>query len=225
MATKTILLKPPPSLDKLTGHRSLLLGEPNTGKTLFTLRFVEFLLRSQLYTPRDISILDFAPPRTPFIRLGAVSIGGTFRELLQDTSLFPPSSMKLLGRVHWVGQEYETNTGAPIPVIQTPRRSATNIRAVLQACCANFTATSPQLQYFITHITPVLVINDIGIYLHAGSLRTLRQAIDASEIALLNAYYGQSLRQDFGANISWREHVVLQLLTYRLDAYYALDFK
>ena len=40
------------------GHRTLLYGETNTGKTYYTAKFVQYLLEIKKINPKDISILE-----------------------------------------------------------------------------------------------------------------------------------------------------------------------
>ena len=49
------------NFDDCIGRQTFLYGETNTGKTYFTAKFIDFLLDSNLFAPKEISILDFAP--------------------------------------------------------------------------------------------------------------------------------------------------------------------
>ncbi len=126
--------------------------------------------------------------------------------------------------IHWV--DHEANKFHPhiIPKILTPRYSARSAQDVLNACCTNFAATQKQLIYFSRNPTKVLLINDIGIYLHLGGLRLLKKVLTVTETAILNAYYGQTLLADYGSNITRREEIMLLLLSKSLDIYFCKRF-
>ncbi len=51
------------SYQELIGHQTFLYGETNTKKTYYTAKFVQFLIESKHIDPKEISILDFAPPQ------------------------------------------------------------------------------------------------------------------------------------------------------------------
>ena len=209
-----------PRLESLLGRQTLLLGEINSGKTVFSFLFLQYLLQSYVYRPCEISVLDFGPPR---LNTGSTSIGGTFQELL-DSTLHLDDVAPSLSQVHWVAQESLEGSLQSSPVILAPRYSSKTSQSVLQACCQNFKATFRQVKHFLNHPTPALIINDIGIYLHVGGLNLLKKAIGASQTTLLNAYYGRSLVQDYGSNISRREQIVLQLLMKHMNTYLCTDF-
>jgi hypothetical protein len=53
--------------------------------------------------------------------------------------------------------------------------------------------------------TSVLIINDISIYLHIGSIVLLLTAINNSPTFFGNSYYGSSIKRDFANLFSRRE--------------------
>ncbi len=212
-----LLKKNPPRLEALVGRNTLLLGETNSGKTRFTFNFLCHLLEQKLCDPSEISVLEFAPTR---VQEGQISIGGTLREILHESKLLSSSFRRLMDSVHWVDHDANKFHPHTIPKILTPRYSARSAQEVLSACCANFAATQKQLLYFARNPTKVLLINDVGIYLHLGGLRLLKKTLAVSQTALVNAYYGTTLLKDWDSYISRREKIMLSLLSKFLDSYF-----
>jgi len=208
--------KNPPHLEELVGRKTLLLGETNSGKTRFTFNFVCSILQSKKCDPGDISILDFAPSR---VKMRNLVIGGTLWEILQESNNLPASLVKLLTSLRWTERESPPSGAHTSPKILTPRFSAKSAQDVLNACCDNFVVTQKQLQYNLLHPTKVLIVNDVGIYLHLGGLHLLKKVLAFPQTALLNAYYGTTLLEDRGSYISRREEIMLSLLARSLDMY------
>ncbi len=208
--------KKPPRIENLVGHKSLVLGETNSGKTRFTFDFLCYLLEQESFPPNDISILEFAPPR---IQTGRTVIGGTLREVMQEYKSFSNEFRKTVNSIHWVEQESAAPNTSTTPRILAPRYSAHSTQEVLKACFANFTATEKQLLYFSHNPTKVIIINDVGIYLHLGGLSLLKNVLALAGTALFNAYYGITFLNDWGSNISRREQIMLELLSRSLNTY------
>ncbi len=211
------LKKDPPRLEDLVGHKTLLLGETNSGKTRFTYDFLYYLLEKKPYDLGEISILEFAPTR---VQDGQKVLGGTLRELLLESKLSSSSFWKLMESVHWADHDANKFHPHAIPKILTPRYSARSTQDVLKACCVNFASTEKQLQYFSRNPTKVIIINDVGIYLHLGGFALLKKVLKETETALLNAYYGTTLLKDWDSYISRREKIMLSLLSKFLDSYF-----
>ena len=205
-----------PSFDGIAKQKTLLLGDVNSGKTRFTFNFLCYLLNKKLCDPPEISILEFGPNR---VQDRQRTIGGTLQECFHESNENILSLGRLINAVHWVDKEINKFQPHTTQKILTPRHSARSTQDVLVACCSNFTATQKQLLYFTHNPTKVLIINDVGIYLHLGSLSLLKKALALCKIALLNAYYGQSLLEDYGSYISRREKIMLLLLSRYLDTY------
>ncbi len=210
------LKKNPPCIEQLAGRKTLLLGETNTGKTRFTFNFLCHLLEEHSFKPTEISVLEFAPTR---VQKGHIVIGGTLRDLLQESTPLTPSFMKLINSVHWIQRESSDPCTVTPAKILTPRYSAKSSQDVLNACCVNFSATQKQLFFYIQNPTKVLIINDVGIYLHLGGLPLLKKTLRLSQTCLFNAYLGRNLLDDKGSYISRREEIMLLLLSYALDTY------
>jgi hypothetical protein len=179
------------------GHHTLLYGETNTKKTYFTSKFIQFLLESKNVYPRDICILDFAPPLS---KINNIKIGGK----IQD---FYKGSNKCKNIVH---------KGEIIP----PRLKANNEKAVYQNACENYRKTTKMLNQFCGDPTSILIINDISIYLHIGSKITLMNAIEKSTTFFGNSYYGSSIKSDFATFLNVREKRLVKYLIKKMDYSY-----
>lgn len=104
-----------------------------------------------------------------------------------------------------------------------PRSSSTTQMEVYQNCVKNyqiinkdFRTVIQQLNHSQIHDT-VLIINDFSIFLHLGSHIPLLKILKSHLTVFVNAYYGQKLADDFGSQISWREKVLVQLLSRHFD--------
>jgi hypothetical protein len=206
-----------PPFSELIGQRTLLLGEPSTGKTTYSFQFLCFLLIRENVIPSEISVIDFAPPR---ISIGHYSIGGTFREIFLNLSGETRIPTTLLKGVRWLDQKYMEITKANVPnQFAMPRHDASSAEDVLKACCDNYKIAAKQLLNFLDYPTDYLIINDLGIFLHVGGFALLKRALFCTRTALLNAYFGRTLMQDCGSNISSREKRLLQLLSKTLSTF------
>lgn len=164
------------------GQYSLLYGETNTKKTKYTSKFVQFLLESKKISPKEITILDFAPNLT---RVRNLKIGGKIRDCYENSAKCRNISFK----------------GEIIP----PRLNSSNKIELYRYAYKNFKKTSKMLNSFNEEPTSILIINDISIYLHMGSLKLLLKAINNSSTFFGNSYYGSSIRKDFANLFSRRE--------------------
>jgi hypothetical protein len=167
---------------KHIGHSTLLYGDTNTKKTIQTSKFVQFLLESKKIPSKEISILDFAPNLT---KVRNLKIGGKIRDYYEDSAKCRNISFR----------------GDIIP----PRLNSRNKTELYQNACENFKKTSKILKSFNEQQTSILIINDISIYLHMGSLDLLLKAINNSSTFFGNSYYGSSIKKEFATLFSRRE--------------------
>jgi hypothetical protein len=186
--------------NKLLGRSTLLYGEANTKKTLLTSKFVQFLLESKNIPPKDITILDFAPNLIMFKNL---KIGGKVRDFY-----------KLSSRCR-----YPLIKGEIIP----PRLNSKNKKELYTFACDNFRKTFEILNLFIEKSTPLLIINDISIYLQIGSINLILKAISISNTFLGNSYYGSSIKSDYSSLFSLREKQKVESLIKQVDKSYSTD--
>lgn len=183
--------------ERLRGLHTLIYGETNTKKTFYTATFIQFLLESKIVSPKDISILDFAPP---FTKINNLKIGGKIRDYYEGSG----KCRNLL---------FE---GDIVP----PRLRSTNKSELYQNICDNFKKTSKILQIYTENPTEVLIINDISIYLHKGSRFLLLKAIKKSITFLGNAYYGSSITRDYSTLFNMNEKRLVEYFIKKLDNSY-----
>ena len=168
--------------NNLKGLHTLIYGETNTGKTFYTAKFVQYLLENKNFEPKEISILDFAPRLTYFKNL---KIGGRIQDYYEH-------SLKC-NVINFVGE------------IIPPRLKAKNKSELHSNICNNFKKIHEIIENYNDNPTPVLIINDISLFLHLGSNEYLINTINKSDTFFGNSYYGSSISSKFSKLISIRE--------------------
>jgi hypothetical protein len=174
----------------LHGKRTLILGEAGIGKTRFTTRLFRAFIRK--YRGESAVLIDMAPPA---IRTRGRRLGGhlDLRRLPGNVYLLRPSAVAA-------------------PRIQG--RTAAEVRALAEA---NRLAIEPLLERWLQYSVPVLMLNDLTIYLHAGPMERLVEVIRHAKTFIGNAYYGEFLRDDQGSGLSVRERDVIEALLPSMD--------
>ncbi len=105
--------------------------------------------------------------------------------------------------------------------LRAPRlESGGDCRLAWKLALHNASLTSETLISYISDPTPVLLVNDATIHLHAGSPETLLRALELSRISILNAYSGDMLRDRCG--IWEREAFMVSLLERWVDEVWSL---
>lgn len=170
------------NFDECIGHSTLLYGETDTKKTLYTAKFVKFLLESKKINPQEISILDFAPKLAFFKDL---KIGGRIQDYYNK-------SIKCKNFIF---------EGEIIP----PRLKAKSKSELYKNICSNYKITSKILNNFKENPTDFLIINDISIYLHLGSKRYILETIFRVNTFFGNSYYGTFIKSKFPTLLSINE--------------------
>lgn len=170
------------NFDECIGRSTLLYGETDTKKTLYTAKFVQFLLESKKINPQEISILDFAPKLAFFKNL---KIGGRIQDYYNE-------SIKCKNFIF---------EGEIIP----PRLKAKSKSELYKNICSNYKITSKILNNFKENPTDFLIINDISIYLHLGSKRYILETIFRVNTFFGNSYYGTSIKSKFPTLLSINE--------------------
>lgn len=107
--------------------------------------------------------------------------------------------------------------------LRAPRLEGRDAQEVLALARHNAALLSPLLERFLRAPTPLLVIDDLSIYLQAGEPGLLERAIMAAETFLGNAYYGSSLTEDKGSGISARERRAVDGLSSKVDVVILLE--
>lgn len=91
-------------------------------------------------------------------------------------------------------------------------------KELLKLAVMNRNNMQPLICRYLKSPTKILVINDLTLYLHAGSLDLIDECMVVSEIFIANAYYGDKLSFNHGTGISLREkNMVLKLIRYMDD--------
>jgi len=174
------------SIADILNKRTLIIGELGSGKTLLTLKLTLNLIDSGY--GKHITVLDFAPKK-----IG--NVGGRFLDFG-----FNPS--KIFAYL------------APSKVY-TPRISAKTPQELLDLALKNKENIEKLIFKYLTKPTEILVINDITLYFHAGSLELIDECIMSSKTFIGNAYYGRELSFNHGTGVSAKErNLVIELMKY-----------
>jgi len=181
-------------LSVLVGKKTLIYGDTNTGKTFYTAKFVQFLLEIRGFEPREISILDFAPRLTYFNNL---QIGGKIQDYYD----------------HALKCNIINFEGEIIP----PRLKAKNKSEMYSNICKNFKKLHETIEKYNNYPTPVLIINDISLFLHLGSSKYLINTIDKSDTFFGNSYYGTSIKSKFSKLLSIIEKKKVEFLIRNIE--------
>ena len=179
------------------GHFTLLYGETDTKKTLFTSEFVKYLLEVENVNPKEISILDFAPE---LLQIKNVKIGGKVADYYKSV----------------INCNYIIFEGEIIP----PRLNAQNKKELYENACHNLKKTYIILKKFNEKPTKFLIINDISIFLHLGSKKYLMNTINRSQTFFGNSYYGTSINQNFTKLLSLRERKKVEYIINKIECTY-----
>lgn len=182
---------------RFVGHHTLIYGEPDTKKTLCTARFVQYLIEIKSVLPKEISILDFAPP---LIIIKNVKVGGKIKDFYEE-------SVKCRNILF---------DGEIIP----PRLNAKSIKEIYENACRNFKKIQTVLKIFNDNPTSILIMNDISIYLHIGSIKSLLKSIYKSTTFFGNSYYGSLIKSDLDSLLSLRERRLVKYLIKKLEKSY-----
>lgn len=183
--------------DDLINHSTLLYGETNTYKTYQTSEFVKFLLESKSISPKEISILDFAPH---LMTTKNLKIGGKIEDFYEQSSACKNIIFK----------------GEIIP----PRLKSKNKKELYLYARENFEKTSEILNLFNDNPTPILIINDISLHLHVGSIKLLLNVINKSKTFFGNAYFGSSIKRGYATLFSLRERRKVKSLINKVEQSY-----
>ncbi|MEM2187563.1 MAG: hypothetical protein QW407_06520 [Thermofilaceae archaeon] len=143
--------------------------------------------------PENITVIDMAPTTVPGVaRLSA------YTSIVQRLRYLAP------------------------PTVRAPRLEGRTASEVLRLAEANKVVIEPLLDTFLSDPTPALVVNDLTIYLHAGSLEKLLSCISSAQTFLANAYRGVTLADDKGSGVTERERRLLEEVLRRVDIVVAL---
>ncbi len=172
-----------------TTRKILILGDVRTGKTRLTVKLLVNLI--SLGHGPQISVIDVAPQ--------GAAVGGRLSEYL-------PSIEKM------VAQYLVPET------VYTPRLTGKTGNEVLRLARENARLTEPLFRTYLGNPTPILVVNDLSIYLQAGDTGLILECISTAEMFLGNSYYGVFF-DDKGSGITERERMLVNDIidTLKLD--------
>jgi hypothetical protein len=167
--------------------RTLILGESGSGKTKLVAKLAEELMTIE--SPDTITVIDFAPKKTD-------NAGGRMADYMTITD-----------EVKYLAPEQ----------VHTPRLMGTSREQVLLLARLNRKMMEPLLSEFVQNSTKTLIMNDITLYLHSGTLRRILQCAKLATTFLGTAYYGSKLANDLGTGISSREKKLTDELATSMD--------
>jgi len=177
----------------IIGKRVLILGEAGSGKTALAARVLEELM--MLFGPAEITVIDMAPHRKG-------EVGGRLSEI---TNLVKELRYLRPKRVF------------------TPRLTGTSRKQVLKYAELNRMAIEPLFNMFVRKPTRILILNDVTLYLHAGSLETVLKCMRLAETFLGTAYSGSKFAEDSGSGLSAREEQLVKELSSYMDQVVEID--
>ena len=93
-----------------------------------------------------------------------------------------------------------------------PRLNARNKSEMFSNICNNFQKIYEVMEKYNSNPTPVLIVNDVSLYLHLGSVKYLINTINKSNTFYGNAYYGSSIMSKFSKLLSIIEKNKVEIL-------------
>ncbi|MDX1797580.1 MAG: hypothetical protein R3255_02920 [Candidatus Lokiarchaeia archaeon] len=188
------------NFEDFIGKHTILYGEIDTKKTFYTAKFVQFLIEIKNFNPKQISILDFAPPKES---INNVKIGGKIKDFYVKSLI--------CNNVQFEGE------------IIPPRLNAKNSEELYKNACQNFEKTYKALTLFYSDPTEILIVNDISIYLHIGNKKLLIDSIRCSKTFFGNSYYGSSIISNYATHFNFREKRLIEYLIKKMDYSYSTE--
>lgn len=173
------------------GKKVLIKGDIGSGKTTITASLLRQAARRT--PPSMITVIDMAPS----YRVKGKRVIG--RRLL-SSSTAPPRVSYLCPAKVWA-----------------PRLNGRTKQEVLRFAKANANAIGRLLEHYLQAATRILFVNDLTLYLHAGSLTTLLEAIKAAGTFIGNAYHNSYFADDRGSGVTTREQRLLAKLERHMD--------
>ncbi|MGQ9759265.1 MAG: hypothetical protein ACUVQ5_01655 [Candidatus Methanomethylicaceae archaeon] len=164
----------------LIKKKLLIKGGVGTGKTRLTDKLLHQCV--ELLPAEHVTVMDFAPTRR---KVGVLMVGGSL-SLLKGVRYLRPSKV-------WA-----------------PRLEGKTKEEVLELAHLNALSIEELFQIYKKSPTPILFINDLTLYLHAGSLERLLEVVSVAGTFVCNAYEGHQLSEDKGSGISDRERRLLK---------------
>ena len=175
------------NIEAYLGRKTLILGDVNTGKTTLAKKILEALCRRDL--GGRIAILDLAPdiPEKLAKEKGLVGVGG---------KLMPPEGCDIL----YLGGRFEP-----------PRLSSKTEEEAIEKAQQNQRIIEDLFRKVQSR--DILIVNDVSIYLQAGTAEDLIRWLDQAATVIANGYWGKRLG---GGTLTERERTE----TEKLKAYF-----
>lgn len=157
-------------LEEYLDRKTLILGDVNTGKTTLTRGILEALLRRRDLAGR-IAIVDLAPdiPADLAKEKGLVGVGG---------KLMPPEGHDIL----YLGGHLEP-----------PRLSSKTEEEAIEKVRKNRHVIEDLFRNPDLRARDILLVNDVSLYLQAGTAENLTRWLDPAATVIANGYWGERL--------------------------------
>ncbi len=156
-------------LEKFMGKSTLIVGGINTGKTRLSKMILDEFCAHSL--GRSIAVIDMAPeiPRETALKRGLQGVGGT---------LIPPEEQGVL----YLKAK-----------IKPPRLSSKSEEQAILIANENIPVIERLFQIYMQSRRHILFINDISLYLQAGSTARMTNYLKKAQTIVANGYLGDEL--------------------------------
>ena len=176
------------NLEDYLSRKTLILGDVNTGKTTLTKKVLEALCRRDL--GGRIAIVDMAPevPEKLAKEKGLPGVGG---------KLTPPEGHDII----YLAGHYDP-----------PRLSSRTEEDAMEKAKQNRRISEGLFRKLDGQLRDILLVNDVSMYLQAGTTENLTRWLDQAETVIANGYWGERLG---GGTLTERERIeTAKLKTY-----------
>ncbi|MBW2092737.1 MAG: hypothetical protein JRI34_11535 [Deltaproteobacteria bacterium] len=177
-------------IEKFIGKATLIIGGVNTGKTRLSKSILDACCANSL--GKNIIVIDLAPeiPREIALEKGLQGIGGNLEPDEDQGVLYLKANIK------------------------PPRLSSKSEAEAALIASENIPIIDDLFQVFMQSQRHFLFINDISLYLQAGSAARVANYLSKAQTVVANGYYGDELG---GGTLSQREAQEMEALTEYFD--------